>query len=133
MSLSGELKTLKPLDREECDEYRFKVRAVDGGGRFCEANVHVSVRDVNDNTPEFAADPYAITVFENTETGTFVAKLQADDADSGERLFSLFPLHDCQSWRCVESVFFLAGGCQVSMATWSTRWILPTAGSPSTN
>ncbi|XP_051939691.1 protocadherin Fat 1a isoform X5 [Hippocampus zosterae] len=82
-SETGELKTLKPLDREECDEYRFKVRAVDGGGRFCEANVHVSVRDVNDNAPAFAADPYAITVFENTETGTFVAKLQADDADSG--------------------------------------------------
>ncbi|XP_037117404.1 protocadherin Fat 1a isoform X2 [Syngnathus acus] len=80
---TGELKTLKPLDREERDEHRFKVRAVDGGGRFCEADVHVAVRDVNDNAPEFAADPYAFAVFENTETGTFVAKLQADDADSG--------------------------------------------------
>ncbi|XP_077575888.1 protocadherin Fat 1a [Stigmatopora nigra] len=80
---TGELKTLKPLDREEREEHRFKVRAVDGGGRFCEADVHVTVRDVNDNAPVFAADPYAFTVFENTQTGTFVAKLQADDTDSG--------------------------------------------------
>uniref|UniRef100_A0A3Q3D844 FAT atypical cadherin 1a n=1 Tax=Hippocampus comes TaxID=109280 RepID=A0A3Q3D844_HIPCM len=104
-SETGELKTLKPLDREECDEYRFKVRAVDGAGRFCEANVHVSVRDVNDNAPEFAADPYAITVFENTETGTFVAKLQADDADSGlngDVVYSL--LDSADGWFAIDEL-----------------------------
>ncbi|XP_077427254.1 protocadherin Fat 1a isoform X3 [Vanacampus margaritifer] len=104
-SETGELKTLKPLDREERDEHRFKVRAVDGGGRFCEADVHVAVRDVNDNAPEFAADPYTFTVFENTETGTFVAKLQADDADSGlngDVVYSL--LDSADGWFAIDEL-----------------------------
>nr|XP_040041664.1 protocadherin Fat 1a isoform X1 [Gasterosteus aculeatus aculeatus]XP_040041665.1 protocadherin Fat 1a isoform X1 [Gasterosteus aculeatus aculeatus] len=80
---TGELKTSQPLDREEQDEHRFKVRAVDGGGRYCEADVHIGVEDVNDNPPQFSSDPYTVTVFENTETGTYVAKLLANDMDSG--------------------------------------------------
>uniref|UniRef100_A0A8C3AAC4 FAT atypical cadherin 1a n=1 Tax=Cyclopterus lumpus TaxID=8103 RepID=A0A8C3AAC4_CYCLU len=80
---TGELKTSQPLDREEQDGHRFKVRAVDGGGRYCEADVHITVEDVNDNPPQFSSDPYTITVFENTEVGTYVAKLLANDVDSG--------------------------------------------------
>lgn len=80
----GELKTLQPLDREEQDEHKFKVRAVDGGGRYCEADIHITVEDVNDNPPQFSSDPYTITVFENTEMGTYVAKLLANDIDTGE-------------------------------------------------
>ncbi|KAG8014667.1 Protocadherin Fat 1 [Nibea albiflora] len=59
---TGELKTLQPLDREEQDEHRFKMRAVDGGGRYCEADIHITVEDVNDNPPQFSSDPYTITV-----------------------------------------------------------------------
>lgn len=88
VSHSGELKTLQPLDREEEDEYRFKMRAVDGGGRYCEADIHITVEDVNDNLPQFSSDPYTFTVFENTEIGTYVAKLQANDIDTGE--FAIF-------------------------------------------
>lgn len=80
----GELKTLQPLDREEQEEHRFKMRAVDGGGRYCEADIHVVVEDVNDNLPQFSADLYTVTVFENTEIGTYVAKLLANDVDVGE-------------------------------------------------
>lgn len=60
------------------------MRAVDGGGRYCEADVHVVVEDVNDNPPQFSADPYTFTVFENTEIGAYVAKLLANDVDVGE-------------------------------------------------
>lgn len=60
------------------------MRAVDGGGRYCEADVHVRVEDVNDNPPQFSSDPYTFTVFENTEIGTYVAKLLASDVDVGE-------------------------------------------------
>lgn len=82
--LSGELKTLHPLDREEQDEYRVKMHAVDGGGRYCEADIHITVEDINDNLPQFLSDPYTFTVFENTEIGTYVAKLLATDIDTGE-------------------------------------------------
>lgn len=80
----GDLKTFSVLDYEEDKLHRMKVRALDGGGRFCESEVEVAVDDVNDNAPRFAADPLAITVFENTETHTPVARLQASDLDTGE-------------------------------------------------
>uniref|UniRef100_A0A4W6F173 FAT atypical cadherin 1a n=1 Tax=Lates calcarifer TaxID=8187 RepID=A0A4W6F173_LATCA len=91
---TGELKTLQPLDREEKDEHRLKMRAVDGGGRYCEADIHITVEDVNDNPPQFSSDPYTITVFENTETGTYVAKLQANDVDTGLNKDILYSLVD---------------------------------------
>lgn len=87
-SYSGELQVLEHLDREEQDEYRFKMHAVDGGGRYCEADIHITVEDFNDNIPQFSTDAYTFTVFENTEIGTYVAKLLASDADTGE--FTIF-------------------------------------------
>lgn len=60
------------------------MRAVDGGGRYCEADVHVAVEDVNDNLPQFSSNQYTVTVFENTEIGTYVARLLANDVDVGE-------------------------------------------------
>ncbi|XP_033985117.1 protocadherin Fat 1a isoform X1 [Trematomus bernacchii] len=91
---TGELKTLQPLDREEQVEHRFRVRAVDGGGRYCEADIHITVDDVNDNTPQFSSETYTITVFENTETGTFVAKLLANDIDTDLNSDILYSLVD---------------------------------------
>uniref|UniRef100_A0A8C8BUY8 Protocadherin Fat 1-like n=1 Tax=Oncorhynchus tshawytscha TaxID=74940 RepID=A0A8C8BUY8_ONCTS len=91
---TGELKTQQPLDREEEEEYRLTVRALDGGGRYCEAAVHLTVEDVNDNAPQFTSGPYAITVFENTEVGTFVARLLATDLDTGLNGDILYSLAD---------------------------------------
>lgn len=79
----GELKTLAPLDREEQAVYNLLVKATDGGGRFCQAHVVLTLEDVNDNAPEFSADPHTITVFENTEPGTLLTRVQATDADAG--------------------------------------------------
>ncbi|XP_034043514.1 LOW QUALITY PROTEIN: protocadherin Fat 1a [Thalassophryne amazonica] len=94
---TGELKTLLPLDREEQVEHTFRVRAVDGGGRYCEADIEITVEDINDNAPQFSSDPYTFTVFENTEVGTFVAKLMANDIDiglNGDILYSLIESAD---------------------------------------
>ncbi|XP_033823988.1 protocadherin Fat 1a isoform X1 [Periophthalmus magnuspinnatus] len=91
---TGELKTSKPLDREEAEEHRFKVRAMDGGRRYCEADVLITVEDVNDHSPQFTADPYSFTVFENTEIGTYVAKLMATDVDIGLNADVLYSLVD---------------------------------------
>lgn len=79
----GELRTLAPLDREEQAVYHLLVKATDGGGRSCQAAVVLTLEDVNDNAPEFTADPYTITVFENTEPGTLLTRVQATDADAG--------------------------------------------------
>lgn len=79
----GELKTLMPLDREQQAVYYLLVKATDEGGRFCQANIILTLEDVNDNAPEFTADPYSITVFENTEPRTLLTRVQATDADAG--------------------------------------------------
>ncbi|XP_069056290.1 protocadherin Fat 1 isoform X2 [Pleurodeles waltl] len=80
---TGELKTLASLDRELQAVYHFSVKATDGGGRFCQADVILTLEDVNDNPPVFSSDPYTITVFENTEPKTFLARVQATDSDAG--------------------------------------------------
>uniref|UniRef100_A0A8C1CHE3 FAT atypical cadherin 1a n=1 Tax=Cyprinus carpio carpio TaxID=630221 RepID=A0A8C1CHE3_CYPCA len=93
-SETGELKTLLPLDREEKEVHKMKVRALDGGGRFCEAEVEITVEDVNDNAPQFTSDPYTFTVFENTEINTPVARLHASDLDTGSNAEILYSLLD---------------------------------------
>uniref|UniRef100_A0A672LHY1 Protocadherin Fat 1-like n=1 Tax=Sinocyclocheilus grahami TaxID=75366 RepID=A0A672LHY1_SINGR len=93
-SETGELKTLLPLDREEEEVHKMKVRALDGGGRFCEAEVEITVEDVNDNAPQFTSDPYTFTVFENTEINTPVARLYASDLDTGSNAEILYSLLD---------------------------------------
>lgn len=91
---TGELKVLEPPDREEKAEHSFKVRAVDGGGRYCEADIHITVEDLNDNSPHFSSESYTITVFENTEIGTYVGKLLATDADTGVNGAIVYSLPD---------------------------------------
>uniref|UniRef100_A0A6I8R583 FAT atypical cadherin 1 n=1 Tax=Xenopus tropicalis TaxID=8364 RepID=A0A6I8R583_XENTR len=80
---TGELKTSLPLDREILEVYHLMVKATDGGGRFCQAAVELTLEDVNDNAPEFSADPYTVTVYENTEPQTPLLRVQAIDADLG--------------------------------------------------
>lgn len=80
---TGELRTSALLDREEQAVYNLLVKATDGGGRSCQAAIVLTLEDVNDNAPEFTAEPYTITVFENTEPGTPLTRVQATDADAG--------------------------------------------------
>ncbi|KAM8938795.1 protocadherin Fat 1 isoform 2-T2 [Pelodytes ibericus] len=82
-TITGELKTSSLLDREIQEIYHLLVKATDAGGKFCEADVELTLEDVNDNPPEFSADPYTVTVFENTEPKTPLTRVQAIDADIG--------------------------------------------------
>ncbi|XP_058533804.1 protocadherin alpha-5-like [Ochotona princeps] len=75
----------KPLDREETQEHRLLLTAVDGGRPELTGTVQllVSVLDANDNAPEFDKPVYNIRLLENTPNGTLVIKLNASDADEG--------------------------------------------------
>ncbi|KAL0973926.1 hypothetical protein UPYG_G00213030 [Umbra pygmaea] len=91
---TGELRTLLPLDREARETYRLVARAEDGGQRYCQVDVVITVGDVNDNAPEFTANPYTVTIFDNTEINTYVARLQATDLDSGKNSWILYSFED---------------------------------------
>lgn len=82
-SFVGELKTLATLDREQKSVYSLMVKASDAGGRFCQSDIILNIEDINDNPPEFTAETYSITVFENTELNTLLTRVHATDADAG--------------------------------------------------
>uniref|UniRef100_A0A9J8DFP2 FAT atypical cadherin 2 n=1 Tax=Cyprinus carpio carpio TaxID=630221 RepID=A0A9J8DFP2_CYPCA len=82
-SRTGELFTLAVLDRERETEYDLVVKATDGGGRSCQADVTLMVQDMNDNPPQFSTSHYEITVFDNTTIRTPIAVIYAKDPDTG--------------------------------------------------
>lgn len=85
--LLGAVRTLATLDREMIDVYNLTVRAVDKGNHFCQASLVITVEDVNDNAPKFTSDPHHVSVYQNTQPGTYVARLEAFDADIGMNNF----------------------------------------------
>uniref|UniRef100_A0A4W5KZT3 Cadherin domain-containing protein n=1 Tax=Hucho hucho TaxID=62062 RepID=A0A4W5KZT3_9TELE len=74
---TGQLKTAQALDREKTPVYRLVAQATDGGGRFCLAEVHLTLLDVNDNPPAFSAPHYTASVYEDTATKALLTRIQA--------------------------------------------------------
>lgn len=75
---------MAPLDRERVPAYSLIARATDGGGLFCQSNVHLILEDVNDNPPVFSSDHYSACVYENTATKALLTRVQAVDPDVGK-------------------------------------------------
>ncbi|XP_074840113.1 protocadherin Fat 3 isoform X2 [Carettochelys insculpta] len=91
---SGELKTLALLDREKISVYNLIARATDGGGRFCQSEIHLILEDVNDNPPIFSTDHYTACVYENTATKALLTRVQAMDPDVGVNRKVVYSLVD---------------------------------------
>ncbi|RXM96182.1 Protocadherin Fat 1 [Acipenser ruthenus] len=81
-STGGGLYTLAALDREQEMEYDLVVKATDGGGRSCQTDILLAIKDVNDNPPKFSSNHYVVTVFDNTTVKTPIAVVHAKDPDS---------------------------------------------------
>lgn len=71
------------LDREQQSEYRLQVHAVDGGGRSCTTDVLISIKDVNDNAPQFSNSVYKVSIPEDAKINTLITRLSAIDKDAG--------------------------------------------------
>ncbi|KAM8732246.1 protocadherin beta-15-like [Acanthopagrus schlegelii] len=81
----GELVLDKELDREEQQEMKLLLTAVDGGSpqRSGTVVIHVIVLDANDNAPMFTEAVYTATLPENSPMKTPVITVRASDADEG--------------------------------------------------
>ncbi|XP_032591457.1 fat-like cadherin-related tumor suppressor homolog isoform X2 [Drosophila grimshawi] len=80
---TGELFISRPLDREEVSFYNLSILATDG--KFTtESNVHVHIKDVNDNMPYCLKPRYHITVDESTPIGSTIVEVKAIDLDSSD-------------------------------------------------
>ncbi|CAL8272565.1 unnamed protein product [Boreogadus saida] len=80
---TGELFTMAVLDREQETEHNLVVKATDGGGSSCQADILLMIRDANDNPPRFSSHRYEVTVFDNTTVRAPLAVLYAKDTDTG--------------------------------------------------
>uniref|UniRef100_A0A5F9C738 Protocadherin alpha subfamily C, 2 n=1 Tax=Oryctolagus cuniculus TaxID=9986 RepID=A0A5F9C738_RABIT len=75
----------KSLDREDVREHNLLLVATDGGKPELTGTVQlrITVLDVNDNAPSFQHSEYKVRIFENSENGTIVIRLNASDPDEG--------------------------------------------------
>lgn len=80
-----ELVLKKPLDHESQVDHFLTISGVDGGhpSRSGTASIHIHVLDANDNVPMFGQRVYKAYVYENSDRGTVLTKLNATDLDSG--------------------------------------------------
>ncbi|XP_068445915.1 uncharacterized protein [Clinocottus analis] len=81
----AELVLNNELDREEQQDMRLLLTALDGGSpqRTGTATVHVTVLDANDNPPVFSQTVYKASLPENSPLDTLVVTVAATDADEG--------------------------------------------------
>ena len=82
---SGDIYAISALDTELVNFYRLEIRATDLGTppNSNSAAVDVSVRDINDNSPQFSQPMYSVQLLEDVENGTDVLQVMASDADIG--------------------------------------------------
>ncbi|XP_047441793.1 protocadherin beta-16-like [Mugil cephalus] len=81
----SELVLAKELDREQENELKLVLTALDGGSpqRSGTAIIHVTVLDANDNAPVFSQAVYKSSLPENSPLDTVVVTVSATDADAG--------------------------------------------------
>ncbi|KAM9356725.1 uncharacterized protein ABDE67_004310 [Symphorus nematophorus] len=81
----SELVLVKELDREQENELKLLLTALDGGSpqRSGTATIHVTVLDANDNAPVFSQTVYKASLPENSPVDTVVVAVSAADADAG--------------------------------------------------
>ncbi|XP_050686791.1 putative neural-cadherin 2 isoform X2 [Eriocheir sinensis] len=80
---TGAILLLRPLDRDPPhgrSQWRLRVTATDGELEAF-TDVHVNLKDVNDNAPYFPKATINATITENTPRGTSVAQVSARDND----------------------------------------------------
>ena len=90
-SLQGQIKLVKPLDREILSQLTpdgsssivLTILVQDHGSPSLSSSTHVLVYvdDTNDNVPMFERDEYEITLLETTPAGTPTLTVLAKDAD----------------------------------------------------
>ena len=78
---TGFVTVASSLNREMISEYNLTLRATDGGGRFSDAYLYITLTDVNDQVPAFTQSSYTVGLPENSPNDTLVVVVQAIDTD----------------------------------------------------
>ncbi|XP_028816882.1 protocadherin gamma-A2-like isoform X30 [Denticeps clupeoides] len=100
MADSGVVQAVRSFDYEQIKEFRFCVRAQDGGSPPLSSNVTVRIiiQDQNDNAPQIlypvqtGGSPVAEMVPRSADVGYLVTKVVAVDVDSGQNAWLSYKL-----------------------------------------
>ncbi|KAM3938474.1 protocadherin-23 [Leptodactylus fuscus] len=97
----GILTTNQVLDRETEESFILTVIATDQATnitqrRHCSLTAQIIIQDVNDNRPSFLSPP-AASVMEDTEIGSLIHRVVAEDADEGKNGKITFHIKDGNS------------------------------------
>ena len=88
---TGLISTADWLDHELTASYSLTVAAIDQASnarrKQSSAKVIIRVLDANDNAPQFNTPNTEVTIDENEPVGSYVTRMIATDADSGENCF----------------------------------------------
>lgn len=90
--VSGQVTTIRSLDREQREQYSFTVVAMDGGNppRSSTSRVSITVSDVNDEPPNFSQQQYIANISENLDAGRSVIQVFAEDRDSAMSMINYY-------------------------------------------
>ncbi|XP_067889067.1 protocadherin-16-like [Heterodontus francisci] len=81
---SGLIRTSIPLDHESHPVVILDIQACSGSPpAYSSTKVKITISDINDNTPTFPTSSESILVPENTEIGSLIYTVNAEDRDSG--------------------------------------------------
>uniref|UniRef100_A0A667XWQ1 Cadherin domain-containing protein n=1 Tax=Myripristis murdjan TaxID=586833 RepID=A0A667XWQ1_9TELE len=82
-SSNGTLRLAQKLDYSEVKVYRLTVEATDGGtpSFTTRCDVTVTVKDENNNRPQFSEESYDVAVSENLASGASIVTLEVTDRD----------------------------------------------------
>ncbi|XP_044311184.1 protocadherin Fat 1 isoform X1 [Varanus komodoensis] len=87
-SVTGIVKVVGPLDREEQPVHFLKIMARDQAKEESQLSstvlLKVSLEDVNDNPPKFIPSNYRVKIREDLPEGTIITWLEAHDPDLGQ-------------------------------------------------
>ncbi|CEF66862.1 Epidermal growth factor-like domain and Laminin G domain and EGF-like calcium-binding domain and Cadherin domain and Concanavalin A-like lectin/glucanases superfamily domain and Concanavalin A-like lectin/glucanase, subgroup domain and Cadherin-like domain-containing protein [Strongyloides ratti] len=92
-SKTGELKVMKILDREEVSEYKLRVTAKDDFWQIS-TTFFVTVKDKNDNKPQFEKSFVNIKLSGNEKYGDVLYVIKATDKDEGKNARIIYKLED---------------------------------------
>ncbi|XP_067670754.1 protocadherin Fat 4-like [Haliotis asinina] len=84
VSRTGDVTLIGDLDYETLSFYQFKIVATDGGGLTSEAELFVTVTDVQDRPPYFTGGPYLPHIWEDHVMNSEVVNISALDGDRGK-------------------------------------------------
>ncbi|XP_048248170.1 cadherin-related family member 1-like isoform X1 [Haliotis rufescens] len=80
---TGNVTLIGALDYETISFYQFTIVATDGGGLTSEAQLFVTVTDVQDTPPYFTGRPYLPDIWEDHAVNSNVVTISAQDGDRG--------------------------------------------------